>query len=94
MPIIYGIRPEELGDRGAFVLSDFGRSVNPIPTGGTNYARHITTCPPPPFPGFWDFPPALWEIRIGICTPLVAALSALSWGFYLKHPGNSNNEFA
>ena len=34
MPIIYGIGPEEPGDRGAFALSDFGRSVNPIPTWG------------------------------------------------------------
>ena len=84
--MIYGIGPEELGDRGAFALSDFVRSSNPILTSRTLQLA--------PSPGFWDLLPALWEIRIGICTPLVAALSALSWGFYLKHPGNSNNEFA
>ena len=36
----------------------FGRSVNPISTRGADYARHITTCPPP---GFSDLPMALWH---------------------------------
>ena len=37
-------------------LSDFGRSVNPISTGGANYANHITTGTP----GFSDLPTALF----------------------------------
>lgn len=31
-------------------------NVNPIPTGGADYAHHITTYPPPPFPE--DFRPS------------------------------------
>ena len=34
------------GDQGPLVPPVFGRSVNPIPTRGTDYAHHITTGPP------------------------------------------------
>ena len=43
---------------GALPPPNFGRSVNPVWTRGANYARHITTCPPP---GFSDLPMALWH---------------------------------
>ena len=33
--------------RGAIPPSDFGRSVNPVPTTGVDYPHHYTTRPPP-----------------------------------------------
>ena len=43
------------GAGGAMALPDFGRSVNPMSTRGTDYAHLITTGTP----GFSDFPTAL-----------------------------------
>ena len=34
------------GAGGAAAPPDFGRSVNPISTGGADYVHHSTTCPP------------------------------------------------
>ena len=42
---------------GVIAPSDFGRSFNPISTGGEGYAYDITNCPS----GFLDLPMALYQ---------------------------------
>ena len=50
-----GVVPVDAG--GAMAPPDFGRSVNPISTRGTDYAHLITTGTP----GFSDLPTALTD---------------------------------
>ena len=44
------------GDQDPLVPPVFGRSVNPIPTRGADYAHHITTIPPRFFDGAASLP--------------------------------------
>ena len=46
------------GEGGLGSPLDFGRSVNPVPTRGTDYS-HLITTHPPSSPGFSNLPTAL-----------------------------------
>ena len=57
------IRAGGANGAGGNLPPDFGTSLNPILTRGTDYAHRITTCPPPS--GFSDLPPTLLIYLLG-----------------------------